>query len=43
MTTERLSGLALMHVHKNKPLDAARIVQQFSQQKNRRLALVFRP
>ena len=43
MTTERLSGLALMHVHKDKPIDAASIIQQFSLQKNRRLALVFRP
>ena len=40
MTNERMSGLALMHVHK---LDAERIIHQFSRQKNRRLALLFSP
>ena len=43
MTNERLSGLALMHVHKNKQLNVERIIHQFSRQKNRRLALIFRP
>ena len=41
MTTERMSGLALMHVHKDTELDAERIIHQFSRQKNRRLALLF--
>ncbi|KAI0224420.1 hypothetical protein LSAT2_024584, partial [Lamellibrachia satsuma] len=40
MTSERLSGLALMHVHKNKQLNVERIIHQFSRQKNRRLALI---
>ena len=35
---ERLLGLALAHIHKDKTLDAERIIHQFSQ-----LALTFRP
>ena len=42
-TTERLSGLSLMYVHKDKPLDAAIIVQPFSQEKNRRLTFRVSP
>ena len=30
MTTERMLGLALMHVHKDTELDAERIIHQFS-------------
>ena len=30
MTTECMSGLALMHVHKDTELDAERIIHQFS-------------
>ena len=37
-TTERMLGLALMHVHKDTELDAERIIHQFSRQKSRRLA-----
>ena len=37
-TTERMSGLALMLVHKDTELDAERIIHQFTHQKNRRLA-----
>ena len=33
MTTERMSGLALMHVHNDTELDAERIIHQFSRQK----------
>ena len=43
MTTERMSGLALLHVHKDTELDAEPIIYQFSRQKNRRLALLFQP
>ena len=43
MTTERMLGLALMHVHKDTEMDAEPIIHQFSRQKNRRLALIFRP
>ena len=41
MTTERISGLILMHVHKDTELDAEPIIHQLSRQKNRRLALLF--
>ena len=33
MTTERMSGLALMHGHKDTELDAERIIHQFNHQK----------
>ena len=42
-TTERMSGLALMHVHKDTELDAERIIHQFSHHKNRRISLLFSP
>ena len=42
MTTESISGLVLMHVHKDTELDAERIIHQFGRQ-NRHLALLFRP
>ena len=38
MITERMLGLALMHVHKDTELDAERIIHQFSRQNTRRLA-----
>ena len=41
MTTERMPGLALMHVHKDIELDAECIMHQFSHQKSRRIALLF--
>ena len=43
MTTERMSGLALMHVHKDTVLDAERIIHPSSRQKNSHLALLFSP
>ena len=43
MTTECMSGLALMHVLKDRELDAKRIIHQFSHQKNSRIALLFSP
>ena len=42
-TTERMSGLALMHIQKDTVLDAECIIHQSSRQKKRRLALLFRP
>ena len=38
MTTEHISGLAFLHVHKDTELEAERIIYQFSRQKTRRLA-----
>ena len=43
MTTGGMTGLALMHAHKDTELDAERIIHQFSRQKNRRLVLLVRP
>ena len=43
MTTERISGLALMHVHKDTELDAEHIIHRLADQKNTHLALLFRP
>ena len=40
MTTERLSGLALMNIHHSKPMDYDTIVQKFSEQQPRRMLLV---
>ena len=43
VTTERMSGLALMHVHKDTELDTKCIIHQFRHQKNMRIALLFSP
>ena len=43
ITTERMSGLALMHVQKDTEMDAERIIHQFSHKKDRRTALLFGP
>ena len=40
MTTERLSGLALMSIHYEKPFDYDAIVQKFAEQQPRRMLLV---
>ena len=40
MTTERLSGLALMSIHYEKPFDYDAIVQKFAEQQPRRILLV---
>lgn len=40
MTTERLSGLALMSIHYEKPVDYDAIVQKFAEQQPRRILLV---
>ena len=40
MTTERLSGLALMSIHYEKPFDYDAIVQKFVEQQPRRMLLV---
>ena len=37
MTTERLSGLALMSIHYEKPVDYDAVVQRFAEQQPRRM------
>ena len=40
MTTERLSDLALINIHHNKPVDYDAVVQRFAEQFSRRILLV---
>jgi len=40
MTTERLSGLALMNIHYEKPVDYDAVVQLFAERYPRRMLLV---
>ena len=40
MTTERLSGLALMNIHYQKPVDYDTVVQLFAERYPRRMLLV---
>ena len=40
MTTERLSGLALMSTHYEKPVGYDAVVQRFAEQQPRRMLLV---
>lgn len=40
MTEERLSGLCLMHVHKDIHIDIGKIIDRFSKSKNRRLDFI---
>jgi len=40
MTTERLSGLALMNIHYEKPVDYNAVVQLFAERYPRRILLV---
>ena len=39
MTTERLSGLALMNIHYKKPVDYDAVDQKFAEQQPRRMLL----
>lgn len=41
MTTNRLSGLGLLHIHRDRELSAATVVDRFAERKQRRLALIF--
>jgi hypothetical protein len=41
MTTERLSGLAMLHAHKDMEVDTEAVVQDFAQGKRRRLVFLF--
>ncbi len=41
MTTERMSGLGLMNVHRDRELNAARVVDLFAQKRKRRLTFIF--
>lgn len=42
MTTQRLSGLGLLNIYREKEIRADRVVDIFARRRNRRLALVFR-
>ena len=42
MGTERLSGLGLMNVYRDREISAERFVDKFANQQNRRLAFVFK-
>ena len=42
MTTERLSGLGLMNIHRDREVSAKHVVDIFARRKDRRLALLFR-
>ncbi|WAQ95792.1 P52K-like protein [Mya arenaria] len=42
MGTERLSGLGLMNVYRDREISAERVVDKFANQQNRRLAFVFK-
>ncbi|WAR14709.1 P52K-like protein [Mya arenaria] len=42
MGTERLSGLGLMNVYRDREISAERVVDKFANQQNRRLAIVFK-
>ena len=41
MTEERLSGLTMLHVHRDRTVDADVIIQTSAGQTDRRLALLF--
>ncbi|XP_055999533.1 uncharacterized protein LOC130047879 [Ostrea edulis] len=41
MTTERLSGLAMLHAHKDMGVDTEAVVRDFAQGKSRRLVFLF--
>ena len=41
MTETRLSGLALMHTHRNHSIDIDRVLNDFDASGHRRIALVF--
>ena len=43
MTDERLSSLAILHIHKHKNVDIDRLVTEFACLQGRRLALCLRP
>ena len=36
MTKERLTGLALLHMHKEKKIDVNEVIDLYAKQKNRR-------
>jgi histone deacetylase complex regulatory component SIN3 len=41
MTTERLSGLGLLNIHREKEINSENVVDIFARRKDRRLALLF--
>ena len=42
MSTERMSGLGLLHIHREREINAGRVVDKFARRKERRLALLFK-
>lgn len=42
MTTERMSGLGLLHIHREREINTERVVDTFARRKERRLALLFK-
>ena len=42
MSTERMSGLGLLHIHREREINAERVVDKFARRKERRLALLFK-
>lgn len=42
MGTERMSGLALLNIHREREIDLEEVVDVFARRKERRLALLFR-
>ncbi len=43
MGQERLSSLAILHIHKDKDIDMGHVINTFAGAANRRLALIERP
>ena len=41
MTTDRLSGLGLLNVYREKELTSESVLDKFTRMKNRKLALIF--
>ena len=42
MSTERMSGLGLLHIHREREINTERVVDKFARRKERRLALLFK-
>ena len=42
MSTQRMSGLGLLNIYREREINAERVVDVFARRKERRLALLFR-
>jgi len=42
MGTERLNGLALLHIHREEPVDVDQVVKEFDATGHRRIATIFK-